>query len=91
MAGGLGQGLLLVDGDLTLGRGSRYYGMVVVTGALRIEDGAVLMGSAQAAGGLSVAAGGRIVGSTCWAIRALASNRVRLGIVSVRPEPVGPL
>lgn len=87
---GVAQGVLVVDGDLTLAPGARYYGMVLVSGMLRLEGGAVLAGTAQAAGGVTVEVGGRIEGSACWAVRALAANQVRLGIALVRPEPVGP-
>jgi len=89
--GGMGQGLLLVDGDLTLTAGSRYYGLILTTGALRLRGRAALTGYAVAVGGLTIEQGARIARSACWAFRALDANRVRLGIAIAREEPIGPL
>jgi hypothetical protein len=90
---GTGQGLLLVDGDVVLAAGTRFYGLVVATGALLIEDGASLTGMAIARGGASVATSGRVRGSACWAARAVAAQRETLG--RLRPVPgvgaLGPL
>jgi hypothetical protein len=93
VVGGVGQGVLVVDGDVTLTAGARYYGLVVVRGALRLEDGASLDGFALALGGGAVAVGSRARGSGCWAVRALAAQRVALGGLMAVPGvgPVGPL
>jgi hypothetical protein len=93
VSGGVGQVLLVVDGDLTLDGGARLFGVVVASGMLRVEGGASLEGLALAAGGVHVAAGARIRGSACWAARALAAQRATLG--RLRPLPgvgaIGPL
>lgn len=49
---GSGQGLLVVDGDLTLERDSHFRGWLVVAGTLRLEAGARLRGVAD--GGLEI-------------------------------------
>ena len=89
--GGTGQGLLLVDGDLTLTAGFRYYGLVMTTGALRVRGGAALTGYAVAVGGLTIEDGAWIERSACWAFRALDANRARLALAVAREEPIGPL
>jgi hypothetical protein len=73
--GGVGQGLLVVDGDLELRSDARFYGMVVVTGTLRLLELARLEGLAIAFGGVEVDAGARLDGSACWAVHALAAQR----------------
>jgi len=82
---GVGQGLLVVDGDFELAGGARFFGLVLATGTLSVEDGASLTGMAIATGGVSVAAMGSVHGSACWAARALASQRATLG--RLRPVP----
>jgi hypothetical protein len=72
--GGVGQGVLLVDGDLTFESGVRYFGLVLVRGTLILEGGATFEGLALAAGGLRVASGAAVRGSACWAVRALAAQ-----------------
>ena len=89
--GGTGQGLLLVDGDLTFTAGFRYYGLVMTTGALRVRGGAALTGYAVAVGGLTIEDGAWIERSACWAFRALDANRARLALAVAREEPIGPL
>ena len=76
---GVGQGILVVDGDVSLRGGARFYGLVLATGVLRVEDGASLTGMAIASGGASVATTGKVQGSACWAARAIAAQRGTLG------------
>ncbi len=73
--GGSGQGVLVVDGTLTLSAGARLRGLVVTSGALRLDGGARLEGLALAAGGVQVASDAALVGSACWAVRALSAQR----------------
>jgi hypothetical protein len=91
--GGAGQAVLVVDGDLTLGSGSRLFGLVIASGALRMESGAELVGMALAAGGVTIDSGARVQASACWAVLALAAQRATLG--RLRPLPgmstIGPL
>jgi len=75
MSGGVGQGVLIVAGNLTLRGGARYYGLLVVRGALRVEGGAEFVGMGLAGGGLLLDAGSSLTASACWAVRALAAQR----------------
>jgi hypothetical protein len=77
--GGVGQGIVVVDGDLTLVAGARFYGMILAGGALRLTGGSTLEGMAIAAGGLDVGAGSTLRASACWAVRALEAQRELLG------------
>jgi hypothetical protein len=86
VTGGAGQGVLVVDGDLALDAGARFYGLVIASGALRVESGGELVGMALTTGGGDIAGGGLVSASACWAVRALASSRARLG--RLRPMPV---
>lgn len=91
--GGSGQGVLVVDGALTLSAGTRFRGLVVVSGALRLEDSALFEGMALAAGGIDEAAGATVTASPCWAARALAAQRRDLGRMLPLPGTgwLGPL
>jgi len=77
--GGVGQGILIVEGDLVFRAGARFYGLVIVGGMLRVLDGATLEGMAVAYGGVEVGTEGTIRGSACWAVRSLAALRESLG------------
>jgi hypothetical protein len=93
VVGGVGQGVLVVGGDVTLRGGARFYGLVVASGALRVEDGATLHGMALVRGGLFVASPARIQASACWAVRVLAAQRPTLGRLLEVPGVgwIGPL
>jgi hypothetical protein len=69
--GGVGQALLLTDGDLTLRGGVRLYGLVLVRGRLRILDGSVFTGMVIALGGVEIDPTSRIISSRAWAFRVL--------------------
>lgn len=73
--GGEGQGMLLVDGNLTLTRGARFSGVVVVRGVLEVTERSELHGSALAYG-VSVHDGSRIRYSSCVVERALRAAAV---------------
>jgi hypothetical protein len=85
VSAGVGQVMLVVDGDVTLESGARVYGLVVASGALRLEAGAELVGMALAAGGLTVAPAAELRASACWAARALAAQRATLGGLRALP------
>jgi hypothetical protein len=91
--GGAGQGVLVVDGDVVLGGGARFYGLVLARGALHVENGARLVGMATASGGVYVAAGGVVRASACWVARTLAAHRTDLGGLRAMPGMgrLGPL
>jgi hypothetical protein len=91
--GGAGQGVLVVDGDVVLEGGARFYGLVLARGALHVEDGAQLVGMATATGGVYVAAGGLVRASACWVARTLAAHRADLSGLRAMPGMgrLGPL
>jgi len=91
MDGGAGQGILVVDGDLTLDSGARFYGMVVTTGLLRLAAASRLEGMVLAAGGLSVGSGSTVRASACWAARVLDAHQEALGhLLPVGVSRLGP-
>lgn len=69
--GGQGQGIVVVQGDLTLTDSTRFYGLLLAGGTLRLENGAEVTGLVRAGGGADLASGTRIEGSACWALLAL--------------------
>jgi hypothetical protein len=76
-AGGQGQGVLLVDGDLTISGTFRFYGVIIVLGVARVRGGTVyggLMarGNANGNGRSEVRNPGRVLYSACAVQRALA-------------------
>jgi hypothetical protein len=88
--GGVGQGVLVVTGDLTFTDGARFYGLVLVGGKLTMDGASRLVGLARSAGGFALGSGAEVVASGCWAARALHGVRTALG----RPVPLpgaGPL
>lgn len=93
LIGGTGQGLLLVNGDLTLTEGVHFHGLALVRGRLLVEGGASFEGLAVAQGGAEVAADGRVRASACWAVRALEAQRGTLGRLIPVPGvgEIGPL
>lgn len=82
LAGGSGQAMLVIDGDLVLSGDMRLYGMVVASGGVTLLDRSELHGMALAEGGLRVAADAMVRGSACWAARAL-----RAGVTTWMPFP----
>lgn len=83
--GGVGEGVLVVAGDLTLTKGARFYGLVLAGGVLTLSSNARLVGLARAAGGVSVSPDAEVDASRCWAFEALAANRVLLARPHVLP------
>jgi hypothetical protein len=90
--GGVGQGVLVAGGDLTLTGGSRFYGVALVRGRLTVDSGSRLVGLARAVGGVTVAPDSEVDGSGCWAYQALSGVRPFLGRLRVLPGSgrVGP-
>lgn len=70
LEGGAGQGVLLVDGDLTIAGGARFSGVVAVRGVLEITELSELHGAALASR-LIVHGGSRARYSSCAVERAL--------------------
>jgi hypothetical protein len=71
VAGGEGQGLLLVTGNLRLTSGARFAGLLVVGGDLALDGAAELQGLARVAGSVRVQGGARVLGAYCPALLAL--------------------
>jgi hypothetical protein len=71
LAGGEGQGMLLVAGDLRLTEGARYSGLVLVGGSLTLESGTLLEGTASVRGEVRAEAGSRVAGNLCAALLGL--------------------
>ena len=78
--GGVGQGTLLVDGNLTIAGGARFHGVVAVGGVLEITDLSELHGAALASR-VIVHGGSRVRYSSCAVERAL-----RAAAMPVVPE-----
>lgn len=68
VAGGTGQGILIVDGDLRLDGGAIFHGLILATGRVEVLDASVT-GSVVAGGGLLLQ--GEIAASACAVRRAL--------------------
>ena len=62
MHGGVGHGVLVVDGDLRLTGGARFDGLIAVRGRLAVEAGSTVRGAVRAG---SVVSAGRIVRDAC--------------------------
>ena len=81
--GSVGQGMLLVDGDVTLEAGARFAGIVIATNAIIVRgsgaeiNGIALAANANAAGATRVEQGGAIRYGGCIA-RAAAIGAARL-------------
>lgn len=79
LAGGRGQGVLLVGGDLDLSGGVEFAGIVVVLGRVTTSGaGGRVIGTLLVGGSVmsSIGAGSRLEYSGCAVVRALDANRV---------------
>lgn len=68
--GGVGLGIVLVDGDLRVTGGAELTGVVVVRGTLRLDAGSTIRGAARAA---AVISDGTLIHDGCAVARALAT------------------
>ncbi len=73
LVGGAGQGMLLVDGDLTLKTGARFEGVVVARGTVRLESGAQMVGVVLA-DQVALEGGSIVQYSSCAIARALVAG-----------------
>lgn len=81
MRGGVGQGLLVVDGTLTLDAGAHFVGVIVARGRIEIAAGATVRGAVHSAEGPVIVHNARIDHSACAVGHAAAldaGNRVIL-------------
>lgn len=89
-----GAGVLVVNGNLTMGNGSSWTGLVLVAGDLMIASGSRVAGLLRAGGTLTVASGAEVDGSACAAAEALrrAASLARPLTLPGRasPGPVSP-
>ena len=73
LLGGEGQGVLVVDGSLSLESASRFAGVILVSGDVSLKEGVRIDGLVRAGGSVSVSDSSRIVGSGCATLAALSS------------------
>jgi len=88
--GGVGQGVLVVSGDLTA-RDVDFQGMILVGGAVSLEGAGRLRGLVRAWGGLHLGRDARIDASACAAVLALARADPVLGSTLVPAGAAWPL
>lgn len=82
---GSGQGVLLVDGDLTMDEGFEFFGPVLVRGAARLSGEGTRLRGALVAGELWVAGAGGGVGTLRYDPCAVRRGLVGSGVVRARP------
>jgi hypothetical protein len=88
VGGGVGQGVLLVDGDLTLSGGFDFVGAVLVRGTLAIEGAGTTLTGGVRAGSFRGVAGDSSRASMKWstcALRAALTSGAPLVLVGERP------
>ena len=68
-----GSGVLVVDGDLSIGAGVSWDGLVLAAGDIAIGSAAVVTGLVRAGGAVSLGSNARVAGSACSAYHALAA------------------
>ena len=78
--GGAGQGVLVVDGDLTLRGGVVFHGIVLAAGEVSLVEGSTVEGRVVAFGGARIDGSSRIVGSEARAREVLDALRPALGL-----------
>lgn len=79
--GGEGQGILVVDGDVTLRGGTIFHGFVLASGRVDVLDASAVEGRVLAFGGIVVGPDATITGAPDRAEAALEAARARLGFV----------
>ena len=82
--GGVGQGVLLVQGDLTI-RDTELRGLLLIDGRLRMEGQARVVGAVHARGGATLESSATIIGSGCWVEAVLNTATLR------RPVAIEPI
>jgi hypothetical protein len=88
--GGVGQGLLVVLGDLRMSA-TRFHGILLVGGRLQLQGGARVVGLVRASGGVEIDATSSVLGSGCRALRALDGLRITLArLLAVPAGRLGP-
>lgn len=92
LAGGVGQGVLAVDGSLRLEGASRFAGVVHVSGDLSLAQGARIDGLVRTGGSVSLSDSSQIGGSGCAVLAALGRIDVLRRPIVIRDGAwVGPL
>ena len=85
LAGGMGQGLLAVRGNLTL-KGTQLRGLVLVDGTVSLLAGAAVDGQVRASGPVRLDADARIRHAPCEVVRALSAAAPLLRVLRFVPE-----
>lgn len=81
MAGGEGQGVLVVRGDLELRGDAVFFGVVLVEGTLTLAGDSRIVGLTRAGGGAVLKDRARVDGSACVALRAFQeASSLRWGV-----------
>ena len=73
---GVGQGVLLSEGDLTL-VDTRFSGLIVAAGRVTLRGATRIEGHVRADGGIHVGAGSSVSASACWVAAAVSSAPLR--------------
>jgi hypothetical protein len=83
--GGVGHGMLLVDGDLTISPNTQFTGVIVVSGRLTIHDGASITGAVRVQGRNGAAVGAAtITYSQCAWMRAVLETPATKRLIKAR-------
>jgi hypothetical protein len=92
IASGAGQGVLIVDGDLTLAAGAQFFGVVLVKGRIVANAGALIEGAAQAGSASpSLLLGATVLRNNCAISRSLSLTPALNRAVPRRPRSWVPL
>lgn len=78
-----GAGVLVVDGDLTLGAGSSWTGLALVSGTVALRGSSRLLGLLRAGGSVVAAPDAVVDGSPCAALESLRKARTLLRPVAL--------
>ncbi len=81
---GVGQGILLVDGDLRIEDSFTFYGIMFVQGEARLEDAVTIYGAVVSGGALRVENGATVRYSQCAVNRALALSALQASVGGVQ-------
>lgn len=82
--GGTGQGILVVDGTLTLTAGASFAGVIVARDGLIVEPGSSVYGAARSKGATTLVDDARLVYSRCAIARSLAETAAARRLIRQR-------
>jgi len=85
MVGGVGQGIVVVQGSIDFTSGARFDGLVLAQGEIRLSAGARVRGFLRSSGRVQVSGGATVLASACPVLRALENP----GLAPPLPVPGG--